>query len=393
MNTIEHLEKKLQETEYLEKLRLVASKKPKENIILFFGRHNFSDNSKYLFLAAQENKAFITPVWCTYNTELSSQLNQAGLRSIDLGANPSRTVALMLKAAVVVHCVNPYEAVRSDVYRAALSSAYVLQLWHGVGSKKLDLALTDKANLLDIQFIQQLAGAVNIDCILSPAQIWDSCWHQFFGVKKYIRAGLPRNEVLKREATAFEKINAYQFKANDQAKRKILWAPTFSGSDSNSRQINQSILNFLSAFTASQNVELYIKPHPYEAHLHKLAKALQGVQVIDAVLDIYPVLKEFDALITDFSSIASDFMLVNKPIVFCASQQVLDINSSSDQLLPLPGVSCTPEKLQEVLTQVLQDDAMAAYRQAHLQVAFETDPLDSCREINKLIMGVVGELS
>lgn len=97
--------------------------------------------------------------------------------------------------------------------------------------------------------------------------------------------------------------------------KNILYAPTFRDIDRNTilnaKFDLQRLNNFLKKFSAI----FLIKFHP----IIKLEKNLQkysNIFFVSPNTDIYPLLKYVDILVTDYSSIYFDFLLLDKPIIF-----------------------------------------------------------------------------
>jgi CDP-glycerol glycerophosphotransferase (TagB/SpsB family) len=83
---------------------------------------------------------------------------------------------------------------------------------------------------------------------------------------------------------------------------------------------------YFNEFLKNNNLLFVLKLHPFEEKYwlsQDIFKELNGNIVIlktghltGQLISIYEVLKDFDILITDYSSIYFDFLLLNKPIIF-----------------------------------------------------------------------------
>jgi CDP-glycerol glycerophosphotransferase (TagB/SpsB family) len=376
----------------------LSRRKNKKRVVLFFGRDQFVDNSKYLFAHAALTQRHFVPVWCSFNSALVAELKSHGFVAFDMGKDHSRTISLFLSAAVAVHCVNPHEALRALVLEAALAGAVRLQLWHGVGhvgTKKIDLMLSEQMNLLNPLSVDQLHGASSIDVMVSPSRRFDAFWRASFGVRDIIRAGLPRNEVLLREPTAIDGIGAVEFQPawRRHPGVRLLWAPTFTGAHDLPVWAKPEIVSALLSGAAERNPLLFVKPHPFDqAKIDRGVQPAPGVILLPADRDIYPVLDRFDLLITDKSSLLSDFLLLDRPVL------MLNATADADPKLwmvygdaPSPGIEATYAEAAAALRTALCEDRHAAARAANRQVIFETDPAAACADITRAIAGILGE--
>ena len=138
----------------------------------------------------------------------------------------------------------------------------------------------------------------------------------------------PRNDVLleKKEWHELDKITDVQFD------KVIMWAPTFRNSKYYDR--NDSDLEYpygipivysehdflkLNEFLNAQNVLMLIKPHPVQRMAHNTGN-MSNILILDnensGDMQIYKLLTEIDGLISDYSSIVFDYMLLDRPIAW-----------------------------------------------------------------------------
>lgn len=201
----------------------------------------------------------------------------------------------------------------------------VIYLTHGVGYK------TTKANENKQSDMKSRA-----DFITVPGEIGRYCQANFTGepIEKTTITGFPRNDYFfHKDIQIQRKIQkCWQFQQYDKV---VLWMPTF-------KQSNQAILseNYIhnetglslfkrmedlenfSAFLKKQNVLLVLKLHPYQAELPVFQRQYDNILVLRNKdleaqdLQLYQVIPYSDALITDYSSVATDYLLLDKPIIF-----------------------------------------------------------------------------
>ena len=103
--------------------------------------------------------------------------------------------------------------------------------------------------------------------------------------------------------------------------KTILYVPTFRGQEKSHFDLFERYdfdFQAVDSFLKEQNIQFYIKLHPYNIPSKKLLKYIERTQnmVFYDGPDIYDCLSSFDILITDYSSIYFDFLLLDRPIIF-----------------------------------------------------------------------------
>lgn len=192
----------------------------------------------------------------------------------------------------------------------------VIQLWHGLPYKSL-------------------SGNIHYPNICDEAFISSSAWfnqHIFptiFRAKQYLALGYPRNDAFLQPAEQRDWINAEPLsllrKVQAYTGDIVVYAPTYRDWGDNDYPLNLPELN---SWCQEQNISFILKFHPFISL--KFAVAIQlanrnNLQVLPGFTNIYlypsgkniyPWLAEAKALVTDYSSIAYDFLLTTKPIVY-----------------------------------------------------------------------------
>lgn len=137
----------------------------------------------------------------------------------------------------------------------------------------------------------------------------------------------PRNDVLlDGEWDELKKIT------NSKYHKVIMWTPTFRNSKYFERNdsdleypygipiiYNIDDLNGLNYFLKDNNTLMIIKPHPSQK-MERLTEALSNIIIMDnenyGDVHIYKLLTQVDAMISDYSSIVFDYMLLDRPIAW-----------------------------------------------------------------------------
>lgn len=174
----------------------------------------------------------------------------------------------------------------------------------------------------------------NMDCVLTPSEFLSPIMADQLGIPcpnsiQHI-LGFPMHDVF---------YNDEEGDLNRITKRKyykvILWMPTFRKSVDFNRNDSMSDLPLgipilrsqescerLNAFLRKENVLLIVKIHPMQDLTTVKIYGLSNIIVLDANsvkklgVDNYRLMKDVDALISDYSSAAYDFLHADKPIGF-----------------------------------------------------------------------------
>ncbi|HAS8569991.1 TPA: hypothetical protein I7778_19890 [Vibrio vulnificus] len=184
-----------------------------------------------------------------------------------------------------------------------------VNLWHGLPIKKIGLDVDLKRKVY------------KDDYFMVSSEYFDSFFSSSMGVQKenIVRLGQSRNDWL------FHNVE-------NKTGRYVVWMPTFKKSmyDSNVNDgINESnkisFLDFKNADRLNSelsrcDIKLYIKLHPFDTLNLTNFPGYSNIEVIKSTDDrmsgdkLYKFLSSSSALISDYSSIVFDYVLLNRPI-------------------------------------------------------------------------------
>lgn len=183
----------------------------------------------------------------------------------------------------------------------------------------------------DIKVISPWKG---VDFVLSYSETYttfmNSC--MLLSPEKYIVTGAPRNDFLLQADGSF---NLSKIFGNKILESKIIfYLPTFkeyncADGDNNFKYNPFGYENFLTKefdhFLAGKNSKIIFKPHPEEEGLalnfvnlsnFKNILVLKESDLKNYDLDLYELINGSQILITDYSSIFYDYLLLQRPIIF-----------------------------------------------------------------------------
>ena len=219
-----------------------------------------------------------------------------------------------------------------------------INLWHGMPLKRIGVEKGKKG--------------IFTTYTLSTSKFFDSALLQAFKIDEstIIHCNLPRN--LKLIEDSKNRILRKKFSQNDE--KIIVWLPTYRSSVEGDLRIDGkdygNLVNLpgfdpleFNSFLAEHNLICYIKPHPM-ANYGSL-EAVGHLNIIndnilyEQGLSVYDLLSQADLLISDISSVIVDYLLLNRPILFCFSdlKEYSETRGLSSNFLydNLPGQFCS----------------------------------------------------
>lgn len=207
-----------------------------------------------------------------------------------------------------------------------------LELWHGFPLKALGDMIKSQKKQDDFTREQWK----HIDKVASYSQLYNVLMSSCFGINinNYYVSGMPRNDFLFK-SNGIKNLSKI-FNKNFNRKKVIFLMPTFRASAIGyEKEVIKNWDNLFgfsafrnkvfSEFLEKNNIVLIAKLHPFEedfAYQYINKYDLDNVylltqdMLLENHLDLYEVLNSAHLLITDYSSVYFDFLLLNRPILF-----------------------------------------------------------------------------
>ncbi len=350
-------------SEYFEQLLTLGAASTRRSDLVVFVGHNqgaLIDNVKYLFLHAAEHDYGFEPVFLT---RLPGEYRLLKDRGLPVGRIDSSVKTLTSAAMLVMDDLPVMEAYCLGI------GAKKLQLWHGIPLKKIGFPEIDSGvNMPEDKAEYLRFGYSSCETVLSTSPwVTETLFSKVFKAREFIELGYPRNDVLLRPLEKDDLLNADTecYAALRRHKRNggkvVVYMPTWRDTGLNFLDENgQFVLDprKLGDFSARHNVLFVLKLHPYMDD--RLLGDLPGVIRYASRRDIYPALPLADALITDYSSIYFDYLLLDRPIVFFAYDLPRYLSRDREMFFPFaemtPGpVATTQADALEALRTILED--------------------------------------
>lgn len=360
---------------------------PRNRNLWIFGcwdGNTFADNPKYLFLYVKRNHPEIRPIWLSHRAEVVRDLTGKGYEAYK--ALSIKGFLYSLRASRVAIC-NSF----GDVNCFAVGRARRIQLWHGTplkkigydidldllwghrGSKKLRkmiLGLKDKISPFSLFRYNILTAASE------EAKKTLGCG--FRDNKNRVRiTGYPRNDGLFNTAWLASNRCDYLDSIKNEVSFKyvITYLPTHRQMGSKKVDLFAGYgfeINETEQILESLDAILIIKAHHFDKEFNITIYKGPPQRIYtpsDGELpDVYPLLKETDILITDYSSVYFDYLLLNRPVIFTPfdiAEYTMEEGFYYDynEVTPGPKAKDWPEVF-ELIHEVIQDDRWKQEREA-----------------------------
>ncbi len=358
----------------------------RKNLVVFLGHSGlFVDNSKHLFLYVHTViKRPVDHYFLIEDKQWFERLKNEGLPVI---FHPSaRSMLTLLRAKVAV--VDRHSWVYDFKYHFMFGSRKV-QLWHGVGFKKIERDMPES-----IEYLKTIRGKIywwltsrfpKYELLVSTSEFYTkNVFSTGIKYKKCIEAGYPRNDsmfaepdrlmLLSADVKSIEKIEA----AKQAGHRIVIYAPTFrKNNEENFLSAGTLDLERLSAFGREKKMTFVLKAH-INTQLQTKIGELPNVIHYDNGSDVYPALRLTDAMITDYSSIYMDYLLLDRPLIFFPYDYEKYVKENGQPQFDYdwitPGPKCLNQaELEREMSEILEKgkDGYAKRRREILNVAFK----------------------
>lgn len=306
-------------------LKVLDSILVKKDYILFYGYPDFAGNAYGMFDHLYKNRDKLNKkykfVWLVYKKE-NVRIVKDYIKD-RYGNNDVRIAIKNSFKSIIYYLKSKYMFSTHGVYNSIkLNGRHVdINLWHGMPLKKI--------GILDNKKLDEIARS---DYMIATSDIFVRIMSEAFHMKQtdIWLTGQPRNDLMFEPMDALSKISVDKGKHNGI----FLWTPTFRSSkfgdirsegsttDSGLPVLAKKDLVNLDEFLSQTGNLVIIKLHAMDKTDINSIGTYKNIKVIDNSIllrkhvDLYNMLNEFDALITDYSSIYFDFLLLDKPIGF-----------------------------------------------------------------------------
>lgn len=275
------------------------------------GNCNFNYNSKYLFLYVREHFPQIRPRFVINDTEKRQLLGKKYGAEYFLDGTTKDGIKQILKAGVWFTSAGlpAYEWSKNP-------KRIVVNLWHGIPLKKIAL-LEEHAGAFQKLYFKQIFSR-KYTYVLTTSTHLVPVMARSLGVNEEIVKvwGQPRNDVIMKGKAKEELYDLLNIEG--QKIKMILYAPTYR--DHTATRLfpfEDYDKKKLEDFLQKKKIHICIRMH-LEETIEKEKYRSDWIHFVneDVIDDIAQWMGCFDLLITDYSSIYLDYLLLDKPMIF-----------------------------------------------------------------------------
>lgn len=322
-------------------LRIINNLVPKKkNQLLFDSNPDFSDNSRafYDFLINTGLSKDYNLIWVFNDPNVFYKLSVSDMNVKAYLKFSFKGIWGILRSKYLFTTHNSFSSVKSR-------GQILIELWHGMPLK----AMSFMAKNEDDAQLKYLKWTFDRnDLFIATSTVMKSALSSCLYVdpRKMHLTGQPRNDKLF-HANGLKNLSDALDMDLSPYNKIVLCCPTYRFWESEGKTCGKlkepEILDFVDYNEAEfqefldENKTLFLlKLHPFEEHyyLSRIAttggniRILKSENLLNKFLDLYDILNVVDVLVTDYSSIYFDFLLLNRPMIFI-NTDVKDYEKSS----------------------------------------------------------------
>ena len=283
-------------------------------------RGAFNDNAKYLFIYVSEQMPEITCAWISFNKDTVRVIRAKGLKAYHVFSLKGIGYALTSKYWF-------FNAYSSDIMFCLSGGAKQVNLWHGLPLKRIEFDIN--SGLLADRYVKKTLKERyyhpevfrHPDYMVTSTELFSEVFARSFRISRdrCLGFGLARNGILtwpeekrmafiKRHEPAATMDIIVELKHYDKV---FIYMPTWRDSQSDFIAAGFDF-GALDAALAENNALFIIKPHANTTIDPDVIAGLSHIRLLPTTMDVYPILPYTDVLVTDYSSIMYDYILMEK---------------------------------------------------------------------------------
>ena len=306
---------------------------PRNKLKWVFGSATgFGDNSKYLFIRVAENNPEVRAIWVSKNKDVVKELKIRHYEAYYWLSIKGMYHVLTSKVIVSDHSVGNINQFLSE-------GAFFVNLWHGSSVKRVRWQAPERfMNQFHLKSVEEMRRSLwfrintynvmfrTADLCLAPSTIQA---REFFApmmdipLQNVIVAVYPRSQLLiGGKDVAREFIKKHEPKATSDFVEELelynkvyIYMPTWRNDDRDFIQQAEIDWKSLDELMKKNNELFILKLHPFTRLDLTEMSLYRNIRIYPAGCDLYTILPFTDCLITDYSSVYTDFLTMNKEII------------------------------------------------------------------------------
>lgn len=305
---------------------------PRDQSKWVFGSHfGYADNPKYLFLDTCMNHTEIHAIWISHNYRDIKRIRDLGLKAyhwLDMrGIFHALTSKVWISGRTII-----------DINRCVSGGACYVNLHHGVGLKKcywqrqhryahiygISEEKMNNSFLFKVQTFPYLFRVADLCLVTSHSQGEDFIKPQYkLSDYNCLCANAPRNKILTRSkneiksfVTKYENKDTSKFINSIERYKKIyMYMPTWRDNGEDFIESAHMDLGLLDNVLKQKGDLLIMKLHPFTKLNMSQIESCSNICIYPSDVDLFTILPFVHCLITDYSSVYSDAVYMNKEII------------------------------------------------------------------------------
>lgn len=306
--------------------RLACAAFPKhESKMVFFSNPDYSGNARALYEFISREHPHYSITWLVNSSDMANRLGSQGIDAVKQASLKGALAAMQAKHIFVTHGFPPELVDRRH---------QLVNLWHGMPLKGMGFAHVSLVR--DERSLHRLKRSSEVTSMLiSTSQIASgslvSCFH--IDPRRIAITGQPRNDYLFGCPHEARRLLETVVGHSLDCKRVIMYLPTFRrgsgykdgvphGEQADHFLKDHAARTKMEAFLEREGAVLVAKMHPLEEAVLRGERHDSNICVIrdsimtDRLVDLYQILAAADVLLTDYSSVHFDFLLLDRPMAF-----------------------------------------------------------------------------
>ena len=285
-------------------------------------RGGFDGNAKYFFIHVSTQLPEVDAAWLSTNKTTVEEVRSKGMKAFWILSPKGAWLALTSKFWF-------FNAYSSDIMFCLSGNATLVNLWHGLPMKKIEFDI-DSGPLADRYVKKTLKERFfhpesfkRPDYMLSASPMYSEMFSRAFriDISRCLELGNPRNDILtwpEERRMAF--VRQYEPETTQQLIAELrsggyqhvfFYLPTWRDSNYDFMGKDFDLKAVDKAMQESQSLMIF-KPHANTVIKEVDDLRLTHVRILTAKTDLYPILPYTDVLITDYSSVINDYLLMDK---------------------------------------------------------------------------------